>query len=436
MYKVFLFSLFLTQSLYSLQNTQYGEVSGEIKLMHIIHDKTNDFTPKDGSGYLIGLKYKSPDLGIKGLKAKASYYINGDTGLTNWNDNNKDALGMFSDKEGKTKAIAGEFYMEFKNSEAGVRIGRQVLHSPLTKIRESLMPNFYQAALVKSKKYKGTSFTAFHINKMSYGSRSATDYGVIGEKTGTAGATTAVFGQGSGTREQARFLNLGEAAGLGAKTRGMSVIGITYKPKKHYQISVWDYLTHNISNTLYFNTDYIRRLTPHTNIKFSAQYLKQKAHGNKLAGDIDFSMYGFKVKAGNKKRSFYLAYNASNESEASFSGFYNPFGADPAYTSSIFSRNAYREDVSAYKIGAEFIVLKDVKVSISHANYSKSKTSGWDGKVASSDATETDIVVSYKPNKETLLKVFNAQRTSEYHNASDNVERKQNHVRATASYNF
>ena len=38
-----------------------------------------------------------------------------------------------------------------------------------------------------------------------------------------------------------------------------------------------------------------------TNLTLQAQYLKQSGSGDKLAGDLDFSMYGAKAKIGNKK---------------------------------------------------------------------------------------------------------------------------------------
>ena len=71
---------------------------------------------------------------------------------------------------------------------------------------------------------KSLSLTLAHVDKMAYGSRSATDFSLIGEKTGTAGVTTPTIAQsptGATSREQAKFLNLGDAAGV-ADTDGIT----------------------------------------------------------------------------------------------------------------------------------------------------------------------------------------------------------------------
>jgi len=416
-----------------------GEVSGQIKAMHILADKTNGFAPEDGSGYLVSLKYVTPDLALKGLKAGAAFYANGDTGLTDWEDSDVNAKGMFTDVEGKTKTLLGEAYLEYKSNMLDAKVGRQILNTPLTTIQWSLMPNFYQAAVAAVKPVNGLSLTALHIDKMAYGSRSATDFSLIGEKTGTAGVVTPAFAQSpASARVQAQFLNLGTAAGV-AETSGMTALNATYKAGENFDISLWDYIAHDIANTIYADANYNMPIMKGAKLTLSAQYLKQSEDGDKLAGNINFSMYGAKAKMGNKKWSAYLAYNASNDEDGATTrgSFFNAWGADPAYTSSIFSRNAYRQDVSAYKIGAHYVIMKGLKVMVSHADYGKSKTSGWGGTPVQ-DASETDIVLVYKPTKAVMLKIFNARRTSEYNynNVASISAGEQNHIRAVASYTF
>ena len=403
--------------------------------MHILHDKTNSFAPKDGSGYLIWLKYVTPDLKLSGLKAGAAFYVNGDTGLTDWNDNSKNAQGMFTDVNGASKALLGQAYVEYKNKLLEFKVGRQILHTPLTKIKWSLMPNFYQASVLKAKPLEKLTVQALFINKMAYGSRTATDYSLIGEKTGTAGVITAAIGQGAGTREQASFINLGKGAGL-SSTSGMSALGINYALVNNLDISLWNYRAYNVANTVYTDAKYKISLSKDVNFILGGQYLKQKETGNALAGEIDFELYGVKASFGNQNWSIYGAYNRSNDDQTVGvrSSFFNAWGADPAYTSSIFSRNAYRQDVSAYKIGGEISLIKGLKLMVSHADYGQSKTLGWGTTPSNQDAKETDIVLMYKPTKALNLKIFNARRVSECSTSA--VEREQNHIRAIASYNF
>ncbi|MFT7005182.1 MAG: hypothetical protein ACJAWW_002555, partial [Sulfurimonas sp.] len=185
---------------------------------------------------------------------------------------------------------------------------------------------------------------------------------------------------------------------------------------------------------LYAEVEYKYPVMKGTKLTVSAQYLTQTAVGDELVsdtfGDVDYNMMGAKVKVGNKKWSAYVAYNKSGDTDT---GFFNAWGADPAYTSSMFTRNAYRQDVSAYKIGGHYAIMKGLKLIASYANYGQSKTKGL-GVFATEDAYEADIILAYKPTKAWTLKVFNAIRNSEYGTFA--TETDMNHFRAVASYKF
>ncbi|MEA3371477.1 MAG: OprD family outer membrane porin [Campylobacterota bacterium] len=418
-----------------------GEVSGQIKAMHIITDKDNNWTPNTGSGYLGTLKYVTPEV-VTGLKAGAAFYINGDTGLTDWGetytggaatDGVKPAQGMFTSVEGEENAHLGQAYIEYNDKNVYAKAGRMIHHTPLTKIQASLMPNFYEAYVLGTKALPGLDLSLTHFNKISYGSRAATDATLIGEKTWTAGASQLMVGQGGGTLEQAKFVNMGHGAGVSENTSGMTTVGATYTGIKALTINLWDYYAHDIANNLYADIDYKMPVMKGTKLSLSAQYLSQMEIGDELAGELNYSMYGAKAKIGNKKWSAYLAYNQSNDKDTG-GGFFNAWGADPAYTSSIFSRNAYRQDVGAYKIGGHYTIMKGLKFKAGYANYGQSKTTGWGTLTANEDATEFDMMLIYKPAKAWTFKIFNAIRTSEYN--SDTAEKEMNHVRLVAWYDF
>ena len=418
-----------------------GEVSGQIKAMHIITDKDNNWTPNTGSGYLGTLKYVTPEF-IKGLKAGAAFYINGDTGLTDWGetytggaatDGVKPAQGMFTSVEGEENSHLGQAYLEYNDKNVYAKAGRMILNTPLTKIQASLMPNFYEAYSIGTKAIPGLNLSLTHINKMSYGSRSATDATLIGEKTWSAGVAQLMVGQGSGTLEQAKFVNMGHGAGVAENTTGITTVGATYTGVKNLTVNLWDYYAHDIANNLYADVNYKMPIMKGTKLSLSAQYLSQMEIGDELAGELNYSMYGAKAKVGNKKWSAYVAYNQSND-KGTGGTFFNAWGADPAYTSSIFSRNAYRQDVGAYKIGGHYTIMKGLKFKAGYANYGQSKTVGWGSLTSNEDATELDLMLIYKPAKAWTFKIFNAIRTSEYN--SNTAEKEMNHVRLVAWYDF
>jgi len=427
-----------------------GEVSGQIKAMHIITDKDNNWTPNTGSGYLGTLKYVTPEF-IKGLKAGAAFYINGDTGLTDWGavsntdptDDIKTAQGMFTSVGGEENSHLGQAYLEYNNGKMiQAKAGRMILKTPLTTIQHSLMPNFYEAYALGTKAISGLNLGITHINKISYGSRAATDWSLIGEKTKTAGVSRPMYQQSTASGvEQTKFTNMGHAAGTAESTNGITALNATYTGIKNLKISIWDYYAHDISNNIYAEVTYKMPVMKGTKLALNAQYLSQSETGDKLMGTLNYSMYGAKAHIGNKKWSVYAAYNQSNDKDNEGnakigSGFLNSWGADPAYTSSLFSRNAYRQDVGAYKIGGHYAIMKGLKFKAGYANYGQSKTEGYlNGTLSQEDATEFDMMLIYKPAKAWTFKIFNAIRTSEYNDAGGK-EYEMNHVRLVAWYDF
>jgi hypothetical protein len=113
---------------------------------------------------------------------------------------------MVVDVDGASKALMGELYIDYTNKYFHTKLGRQTIKSPLTVIKTSLMPNFYQAYMFDTKTVNGFKLTVGHIDKMSFGSRAMTDWGLIGEKTGTAGVGLGgkgvLFEQSGGDLEQ------------------------------------------------------------------------------------------------------------------------------------------------------------------------------------------------------------------------------------------
>ena len=394
--------------------------------MHILSDDDNGFTPNDGSGFLLTGEYLSTEL-TTGLKVGAALYVNGDTGLTKWNETGiKNAGGMFVSEEGDPTVHLGQAYLTYKNDTLHAKVGRQILNTPLTTIKWSLMPNFYEAAVVGTKVSSDTSLTLAHISSMSYGSRVAADWGLIGEKTYTAGARPTYLQSSAIGAKQAEFINMGELAGTD-DTSGITAVNVAYTGIKNLKLSLWDYYAHDIGNMIYADAAYKMPVAKGVNLAVNAQYLSQSLDG---ASD-NYSLIGTKVKVGNKKWSAYLAYSMSGADAE----FFNVWGADPSYTSSLFSRNQYRQDVSAYKIGGHYVIMKGLKLIASHANYGQSKTTGWGSFNAERDATETDIILAYKPSKKWMLKIFNTMRTSEYADTAT-VTREMNHIRMIGSYNF
>ncbi|MCU7796530.1 MAG: OprD family outer membrane porin [Candidatus Thiodiazotropha sp. (ex Myrtea spinifera)] len=411
-----------------------GNLDVMIKAMSILSAKDNGYDPNNGTSYLLKLKYESQ--AWNNLRAGAGFYANGDIfGITDF-DTERVARGMFVTDDGSTKSHLGELYLKYNADKFNLIGGNQRYATPLTTITYSNMPNFYRAYGASTTAIEGFELGAAQITEMSFGSRAMTDFGLIGEGTKTAGAAIK-----SSLIGQAEFHEISTATfGSGASdTDGITVANAAYTGWKNTKIGLWDYYVDDIANNVYLHADTMIPMDG-MKLKLSGQYLTQQETGDQFAGVLDFDLFGLKAVVGSKKWSVYGAVNSSGGDTAML----NAWGGDPAYTSSIFSRNEYRKNVDAYKIGASYKIMKNLIVKVSYANYGKSETSAprkvlglsGPGMVApQTDAYETDIVLVYKPKKNLMLKAFLANRSSEY----DGIEGKdltQNHFRVIASYKY
>lgn len=435
----------------NFNGNDYGKFNAAVKGMHIVSDAGNGFDPSNGTSYMLKLKYQTPD--FDGLRVTLGHYTTGDLfGLTDFSPtpgSERLARGMFMNADGDTDYQLGEIFGRYQGEMFDVQIGRGLLDTPLTKNAYSNTPNFYSAATADVRPMKGLSVGAGIITEMSFGARAATDWGLIGEGTPTGGAgnnpTAGDIGQG-------RFYDIGEIATgtAGTSTTGIMLLNAKYSGVENLTLSGWNYYADDIANSMYFQADYAMPVKSlKSKLKFSGQYLRQRGTGDEItvgatgpeSVSLDYDMFGGKVALGNKKWSLYGAFNSSSGD----SYFWNGVGGDPAYTSTIFSRNAYRENVDAWKVGGSFSPMKGVKLMAHYADYGKSDTLGYGGAAlpAQTDATELDLIAVWKPRKDLMLKAIYADRTSEYKGVTGGprppaniADKTQEHFRIIGVYNF
>ncbi len=372
-----------------------GKVSAELKSMVILDAEDNGYDPSEGWSYLVKLKYETPSW--NNAKMGIGFYNAGDflnqTDFDKANDPDKRlARGMFVTDDGSEKSLMGEFYLKYDGGNFGAHGGRQLYDTPLTNITYSTMPNFHTVFGINTTAIDGLKLSLDQVTQMSFGARAMTDWGLIGEGTRTAGVSILPSSIG-----QAEFHDISKIA-LGndlEETNGITVLGGTYTGVKGLTISAWDYYADDISNTFYLDGSYGMPVGG-LKLKLFAQYLSQSEQGSliedyNLSGftdGIDYNLFGLKAALKGKQWMAFAAYNKSSGD----TGMFNSWGGDPAYTSSIFSRNAYRENVSAYKVGVKYNIIKNFFVMLSHADYGQSDTIGF-RTAALTDAKETDLVL-------------------------------------------
>lgn len=438
--------------------TNFGTFNATLKAHHVVDSEDNGFDPSDGTAYMVALKYATPD--FDGIKLRLGHYTSGDVfNLTSFDvDPTKErvARGMFINEDGDTDYQLGEIFIDYKSENLDFQMGRSMLDTPLTKIAYSLTPNFYSSAMATARPMKSLSLKAGVITEMSYGARAATDWGLIGEGTPTAGAARDPREEGPGGIQQGDFLEIGELV-TGSSNQSNSeifVVNATYKGFENLALSGWNYFSDDIANSMYFQADYsIPVKSLKSKLTLSGQYLRQRGEGDEITVNknnpilnddesLDYDMFGARIALGNKKWGIFAAGNTSDGDTY----FFNGFGGDPAFTSTIFSRNAYRENVDAWKVGGRFSPFKGVKIIAQYADYGQSDTLGYGGRnlKSNTDAEEFNLIGIYKPRKDLTLRMFYAMRTSEYDDITDGSangtpggdDKEQSHIRFIAQYDF
>jgi hypothetical protein len=428
-------TILLSTSLSAIElEEQKGKLDGKVKVMSILDGKDNGYDPNNGTAYLLKVKYETPSW--NNLKLGLAYYGSADLfGLTDY-ESERVARGIFVNDDGDFKGQLGELYLKYQDNTNKLFAGRMVYNSPLTTNAISLMPNFHTAFGGSTNVTPTLKLELAQITEISFGARSMGDFGLIGEGTKSAGAAlkTGIIGQ-------SEFHSISKATlGEGAKdTNGITVFNANYQPSKSLNLDVWDYYVDDMVNTIYLEAEKTIPLEG-KKLKVNGQYLTQSETGDKLAGERDFSMIGTKASIGNKKWGAFAAYTQSFGDTAML----NAWGGDPGYTSTIFSRNEYREDVSSYKIGGRYALMHDLTLKGGYANYGQSKTlapkkvlrAGTQGMTkALDDAEELDIVLVWKARKNFDVTLFHTKKTSEY-NGVDGKDLTQAHTRIFGTYKF
>lgn len=404
-----------------------GDFHGYVRMHHVFAGDDNGFDPLTGSTLGFGLGYGLEV--ISGFRVGAELYGAMDSGLTD-TDETAIAYGQFMNEVKNPNeldpGIAWGIHMRYKMEGVfTATLGRTQFKSPMTKIQITHVPNMYEFARVDKEVLGGEASIAY-ISKMAYGSRSTADYGLIGESTGTAGMylaplTTIVGGSPEITR--GKYYSIEDTL-KSNDSNGIFLLG--YEKKiDNFNLRVWDFYVDDVANNIYVDGTYTFPLGEEKGVKLSAQIWNQSisndfykdAYGGTLLGMEAVLRWGQLIGT--------FAYNTKDDG-----GLLNAWGTNPGYTSSIFSRNQYRSEVNAYKATLEYNPLKNLKFLLSYVDYGQSTTLG---KTSITDARERDIAIIYKPLPQISLKLFNADRTSEY---SVEGSKTQNHTRLIMNYAF
>jgi len=410
-----------------------GRIHGYLRAHHIFNGTDNGYDKVTGSTLGLGLGYGMEV--ASGLKIGAEFYGVMDSGLTD-TDENLIAYGQFMNTIKSPDELDAGYawgaHIRYEGEGYKAQIARSQFKSPMTKIQITHVPNLYEYARLDGKILGGNASLSF-INKMSYGSRAAADWGLIGEFTGTAGMYMKPFdtdGAGSSPYlKRGTYYSIEDTLKAGTTdSNGIFVAGYEKKIQK-FNFEIWDFLVDDVANNLYAQGTYKWPLGKGKAVKLSAHVWNQNVSNNAYKDTYGGTMLGAQALLKWGPVVAKLAYETKDDG-----GLLNAWGSNPGYTSSIFSRNEYRSNVDAYKATLVWMPLKGLKFVASYADYGQSDMKGGKFGLPTDDADELDLVVIYKPRPDVTLKLFNANRTSEYNSAK--AERTQNHTRLIMNFAF
>jgi len=416
-----------------------GRIHGYLRAHHIFDGKDNGYDKVTGSTLGIGLGYGMEV--APGLKVGAEFYGVMDSGLTD-TDEKLIAYGQFMNTIKSPNELDAGYawgaHIRYEGEGFKAQIARSQYKSPLTDIIQiTHVPNMYEYARLDGKVLGGNASIGF-INKMAYGSRSAADFSLIGEFTGTAGMVNPPFEGKPHSLDRGTFYNIEDTLPVG-KTDSNGIIQIGYEKKKGmWNFSIWDQYIDDVANNIFAEGTYKFPLGKGKAVKLSGHVWNQNIDNSNYDAKYGGTLLGAQALLKWGKFVGKLAYETKDDG-----GLLNAWGANPGYTSTIFSRNQYRSNVDAYKATLVWMPMKGLKLVAGYANYGQSdmgsKVLAPGGNPTtffpSDDADELDLVVVYKPRADVTLKLFNAQRTSEYNGAAGK-DRTQNQTRLIMNFAF
>lgn len=330
-----------------------GKISGQLRTAYVSQDNAID---TDTYGTSLGgqLKYETGSWNdIKlGVAAYISQKIDFATGDVDQGKANNDLFA----NNAKSYVYVGEAYIDYSANDFSLRVGRQLLDTPLADTDDIRMhPNSFEAAIAT--------------------------YSGLDKTTLVGGYVKRYAGYDSGD-DISEFKRLD-----GIDSKGAAVFGVIHESIENLAVQGWYYGIDNLSNVLYTDAAYTIQLSEIIGVELSGQY----GHfSEKQASTIDGNIYGVGAALNTGALTLGATYNktANDDGKAIVNG----FGGGPYFTSMEEMTIDSMEDAKAYQLSAKVdlagVGLDGVKLT---AFYGSFKSTPMDINVK-----ETDLIAAYE----------------------------------------
>jgi len=245
---------------------------------------------------------------------------------------------------------------KFKNTT--IKLGRQMIDTPhLDSDDIRMMPNYFQAFVIKNRDFKNLELTAAKVDKMA------------GWENGL---------------DSAKFIDLEKVAGLDKDSDGLYILSAVYDGIEDFNFQVWYYYLRDLYDIIYLEIAKEFRVKQAT-FTLGLQYDRANGIGSMLLGDIGSSTYGITLHTYYSGLQLLFAYNK----DLGKTGAIGSFGGGAFFTSlEVQTIDAIGEKGNAWIIGSEYS-FKNFKLSTVYGSFQAKNRENY-------DVTETDFISEYE----------------------------------------
>jgi imipenem/basic amino acid-specific outer membrane pore len=296
-----------------------GKATGQIRIGYANQDM-KDSTLTDTSAFAVGGKLGYTTGSLYGISAGVTAYTT--QGMFKSNTDAKVQADMLDGREtgtAKSYSTLGEAYLVGQYGKTTVKVGRQVVDTPLAGSDDTRMiPNTFEAALVINTDLPDTTLIGGYVSRMAGhdSTSNKSPYTKFNSMSRSAlGATVDT--------------TLPTASAI--EDRGVVVAAAIYAGVKDLTVQAWNYYATDVLNAVYLQADYKLGLAKETSLTLSGQYYNENGIGRTKdflkaagAGKVDFSVYGVKAALGLDAIGLtpYIAYNSVSEQKDNGGGTY------------------------------------------------------------------------------------------------------------------
>lgn len=342
---------------------------------------------------------------------------------------------------GESYSLLGEAFVGYDlNAYAGtkttLKLGRQLLHSPLAGTDDArTLPTLFNAYTAINKDVEHWTFLATHVSDIAPGTFSnAYDGGILG----ITGGYTAVVGNTA--KYQGKFVNMGTWA-VGEATAGVTAVAGIFD-YKNIKVQLWDYYAWDILNAIYAQADVKWKCLLSDAIKpfAAAQIIQESDTGSSYAGDVDSFYWAAKLGATVANFTVYGAYSQTSSNgdgdAATENAVLTPWGGMPGFTQGMVTRHMFMAGTTAWKAAGTYN-FKDLGPVLTatayYASFDMDEKNGYSADYAWM-AHEAGFDIIYYPIKELQLR-FRGNFPSNYYQ-SETANVGWDEYRLIANYNF